>query len=218
MVAETTALKNEKVALESSMLTLGMEKAEFQAESERLRREKSDLGLEKAALEAESIRLQREKAEIETEAARLQQERDETTNRLQAALSHVADTQESARGFVVNLPDILFDVNEDSLKPAAQIVLAKLAGILLLVPDKGALIEGHTDSTGSAEYNLDLSQRRADAVRRFLQLEGIAATRMEASGYGMERPLADNADPAGRKKNRRVEIVISDGRGTQAAN
>ena len=118
----------------------------------------------------------------------------------------------------MNLPDILFDVNEDSLKPAAQIVLAKLAGILLLVPDKGALIEGHTDSTGSAEYNLDLSQRRADAVRRFLQLEGIAETRMEASGYGMERPLADNADPEGRKKNRRVEIVISDGRGTQAAN
>jgi outer membrane protein OmpA-like peptidoglycan-associated protein len=218
MTAETAALKNEKGELEGSMLALGMEKTELVAESERLHREKADLELEKSALEAEAIRLALEKSEIEADAARLQQEKDAIDNRLQAALSHVADTQESVRGFVVNLPDILFDVNKDTLKTEAQIVLAKLAGILLLIPDKGALIEGHTDSTGSAAYNLDLSQRRADAVRRFLQLEGLAETRLESSGFGMERPVSDNTSPEGRKQNRRVEIVISAARGTQAAN
>ena len=109
------------------------------------------------------------------------------------------------------------DPNETGVRSMLQ-AYAKLAGILLLIPDKGALIEGHTDSTGSADYNLDLSQRRANAVRRFLQLEGIAETRMDATGFGMEQPVADNTSPAGRKKNRRVEIVISYGRGTQAAN
>jgi outer membrane protein OmpA-like peptidoglycan-associated protein len=115
---------------------------------------------------------------------------------------------------VVNLPDILFDVNQDTLKPEAQIVLAKLVGILLIMPDQDALVEGHTDATGDDRYNLDLSRRRARSVTRFLQLQGLEPQRLEAVGYGIERPVADNETAAGRKRNRRVEIVISRADGT----
>ena len=122
------------------------------------------------------------------------------------------------RGLVINLPDILFDLNEATLKPQTQVVLAKLAGILLIMPDRGLAIEGHTDSTGSAEYNLDLSQRRANAVLDFLQSQGLDAERLSAIGYGMQRPMADNSVEEGRQRNRRVEIVISEPREAIAAN
>lgn len=203
MVAETAALRTEKGALEGAMQSLRQEKIELQRESERLQREKVDL-------ERESQRLLMEKTALEQESLRLQQEKSALAGRLQSALSHVAETKDSVRGFVVNLPDILFDVNEASLKPEARLVLAKLAGILLIMPNQEALIEGHTDSTGSAEYNLDLSQRRAHAVLLFLQSQGLNATRLRAVGFGMERPVADNSSADGRKRNRRVEIVISE--------
>ena len=69
----------------------------------------------------------------------------------------------------------------------------------------------NTDSTGEATYNLDLSQRRARAVQDFLRSQGLAGDRLQSVGYGVERPVADNTTSEGRRKNRRVEIVISDG-------
>ena len=88
-------------------------------------------------------------------------------------------------------------------------VLAKLAGILLILPDQHVLIEGHTDSTGSVDHNLNLSQHRANAVLSLLASQGLDRTRLEAIGFGMERPMADNATNEGRRRNRRVELVIS---------
>jgi len=123
----------------------------------------------------------------------------------------VADTQSSARGFVVNLPDILFDLNEATLKPEARVVIAKLSGILLIMPELNLRIEGHTDATGSEEHNQALSERRATSVKDFLTEQGLAAGRIVAVGYGETRPVADNESAEGRKKNRRVEIVISQG-------
>lgn len=210
-MAETAALRAEKTQLESAMVMLNQEKTDLQDESVRLTREKAEL---QAAAET----LRSERTVLETEAQRLQRERDELKGRLQNALSHVAETQDSVRGFVVNLPDILFDVNEATLKPEAQVVLAKLAGILLIMPDQRATIEGHTDSTGSAEYNLDLSERRANAVRHFLRSQGLDPGRLQAVGYGMQQPVADNSTPDGRGRNRRVEIVINETGGAVSSN
>ena len=140
----------------------------------------------------------------------LQREKSDLGVRLEDALSHVAETKNTARGFVVSLPDILFVVNEASLKCEAKIVLAKLGGILLLIPDLGVAVEGHTDSTGSEEYNLVLSERRADSVMEFIAGEGIDLARLRASGFGMSQPVADNATVEGRRKNRRVELVIAE--------
>ena len=217
MVSETDALRSEKGTLEAAMLSLREEKIALEGTSEQLRREKSDLEVgsqilmqEKAALEAEAQRLKQEKAALEKEASRLAAEKAELAGRLQGALSHVAETTESGRGFVINLPDILFDFNESTLKPEAQMVLAKLSGILLMLPDQTVMVEGHTDATGEAAYNAQLSQNRANAVSKYLQRQGVSGTRLHAIGYGMERPVADNSTEAGRKKNRRVEIVIGD--------
>ena len=134
---------------------------------------------------------------------------DQLSGRLESALSHVADTTDSARGYVVSLPDILFDISESTLKPDARLVLAKLAGILLIMPEQRVAIEGHTDSTGGVEYNLDLSQRRANAVMSLLRSQGLESSRLQAVGFGMQQPVADNGTTEGRRSNRRVEIVIS---------
>ncbi len=162
-------------------------------------------------IEAEQLELQASVTALNEQAAALVQEKAELSNRLHGALSQVADTQESARGMIVSLPDILFDLNEATLKGEARVVIAKLAGILLILPELNLRVEGHTDSTGDPGYNLALSERRASSVRDFLAQQGIDGERMVAVGYGLTRPAADNATREGRAKNRRVEIVISEG-------
>jgi outer membrane protein OmpA-like peptidoglycan-associated protein len=190
-------------------MLLRQEKSTLEALSERLQADKARLEEESATLRRDRDALEIEKIEQQRLAEKLQYEKDEVTGRLRSALSHVAETTDSARGYVVNLPDILFDVNEATLKPDARLRLAKLAGILLILPDQHVQIEGHTDSTGSVDHNLTLSQHRANAVLSLLTGQGLERTRLEAIGFGMERPMADNATSEGRRRNRRVELVIS---------
>ena len=171
---------------------------------------------ELTAIAAERLELQGSVTALQEQAASLAREKEDLSARLQGALSEVADTQNTARGMVVSLPDILFDTNEATLKNDAKIVIAKLAGILLIMPELNLRIEGHTDSTGSADYNQTLSEKRATSVRDFLAGQGINSQRMMSIGYGMTRPVGDNATSQGRAKNRRVEIVIAEG--TIAAN
>jgi len=162
-------------------------------------------------IEAERLELQASVTALDEQAETLAQEKADLSDRLHGALSQVADTKDSARGMIVSLPDILFDSNEATLKSDAQVVIAKLAGILLILPELNLRVEGHTDSTGDAGYNLTLSERRANSVRDFLAEQGIGAERMVAVGYGLTRPAADNSSREGRAKNRRVEIVIAEG-------
>ena len=166
---------------------------------------------ELARIEGERVALAASLAALEEQSAALEREKAELSTRLQGALSQVADTQQSARGMIVSLPDILFDLNEATLKNEAKVVIAKLAGILLILPELNLRVEGHTDSTGSADYNQGLSERRATSVRDFLAQQGIDGQRMVAVGYGLTRPVADNSTREGRARNRRVEIVIAEG-------
>jgi len=103
---------------------------------------------------------------------------------------------------------ILFDVNKSDLRPEAQTNLTNLAGILNKYSDTNVLIEGHTDSTGPDDYNLDLSKRRAQSVANHLSLQQVIATRFTIMGYGETQPIADNESTEGRQANRRVEIAI----------
>jgi outer membrane protein OmpA-like peptidoglycan-associated protein len=103
---------------------------------------------------------------------------------------------------------ILFDVDKTFVKPDAQTSLRKLAGSLQNNPQTNILIVGHTDSTGTAAHNMDLSIRRASAVKSFLVGEGVAGTRLTTQGKGETEPIAPNATTEGRAQNRRVEIVI----------
>ncbi len=169
------------------------------------------LSAERGQLEAGMGALRTEQAALVAAVAGLRSDREELASRLDDALSLVADTRSTARGTIVNLPDILFDVSKSTLKPEAKLVIAKLAGILLIMGDLNTRIEGHTDSTGSYGYNMSLSESRASAVRDFLFEQGLAGSRMTVEGYGPDRPIADNTSNEGRAKNRRVEIVIAEG-------
>lgn len=103
---------------------------------------------------------------------------------------------------------ILFDVNKAQLKPAAEKNLADLAQILNKYPDTKILIEGHTDSTGPQDYNLELSQRRAQSVANYMAGLQVDPTRFTIMGYGDAQPVASNETVEGRQLNRRVDIAI----------
>jgi outer membrane protein OmpA-like peptidoglycan-associated protein len=111
---------------------------------------------------------------------------------------------------VLTLGDVLFDTNKATLKPGADQRIDRLATFLQKNPNERLIIEGYTDSTGSEEYNQELSQRRAQAVAEVLAGQGIPASRYQVVGKGQAFPVASNATPAGRQQNRRVEVVFSD--------
>jgi outer membrane protein OmpA-like peptidoglycan-associated protein len=103
---------------------------------------------------------------------------------------------------------ILFDVNKATLKEKSKTDLTNLAAILQKYPDTNILLEGHTDNTGTDEYNLELSRLRAQSVANFLSGAGVNASRFTIMGYGESQPIADNATDEGRALNRRVEVAI----------
>jgi outer membrane protein OmpA-like peptidoglycan-associated protein len=142
-------------------------------------------------------------------AAQAEKERADMRAQLLAQLNAVLQTQDTARGLIVNMSDVLFDTGKYTLKPPTQVKLAKISGILLAHPGLTLQIEGHTDSVGSDEFNQKLSEQRADAVRDFLASQGVAASSMTAKGFGKTDPIASNDTPEGRQKNRRVELVVN---------
>jgi outer membrane protein OmpA-like peptidoglycan-associated protein len=112
------------------------------------------------------------------------------------------------RGLVLTLGDVLFDTGKAELNSGAARKLDQLAQFLTEHPDRRVQVDGFTDSVGTDSYNLDLSQRRADAVRSAVLARGIDLARISSQGYGTEFPVASNSDSGGRQLNRRVEIVI----------
>ncbi len=101
-----------------------------------------------------------------------------------------------------------FDVNSYSLTAATRENLNDFARVVNKYDDTDILIEGHTDSTGSEDHNQTLSEKRADAVKRYLIGQGVRAGRLTSIGYGLSQPIADNSTQAGRQQNRRVEVAI----------
>ncbi|PRY10404.1 outer membrane protein OmpA-like peptidoglycan-associated protein [Pontibacter ummariensis] len=103
---------------------------------------------------------------------------------------------------------ILFETNSAELQPKARTEIAELAETLKKYPDTNILIEGHTDNTGTREYNQRLSERRAQAVADYAASLGVDRSRLQTQGYSFDQPVADNTTAAGRAQNRRVEIAI----------
>ena len=114
---------------------------------------------------------------------------------------------------MLTLGDVLFDFDKATLKSGGIRAVEKLSLFLLEYPERTVSIEGYTDSIGSEEYNRKLSLRRADAVRQALIERDISPRRIAIKGYGEQYPVASNSTEAGRQRNRRVEVVISDRRG-----
>jgi outer membrane protein OmpA-like peptidoglycan-associated protein len=178
------------------------------AQSRLLVSQREVLSQQRANAQLEARNRQLANALNETDAAR----KDTIAARKQAADLQRQITELNAkpteRGLVVTLGDLLFDTNKSELKSGASTNLGKLAAFLNKYPDSSVLIEGHTDNTGSYEYNLDLSQRRADSVKSWLVGKGVSTARLNTSGKGEGSPVAGNDSATGRQLNRRVEVII----------
>jgi outer membrane protein OmpA-like peptidoglycan-associated protein len=162
-----------------------------------------------AQAQAATAQARAQQAAAEAAAAQAAQQTQDMRERLRQQLNSVLNTQESARGLIVNMSDVLFAFNKYELKPDAQIKLAKISGILLTYPNLKVQVEGYTDNIGSDEYNLKLSEERATAVQAFLIAQGVQPGSVSAEGYGKASPVADNASNSGRAANRRVSMVVS---------
>jgi outer membrane protein OmpA-like peptidoglycan-associated protein len=173
------------------------------------------LALDKLSAEQKAAELDKARAAAamsaemsKNEAERIRQERDEAKKRLQTALGAIVETRTTARGIIVNLPDILFDVDRATLKPQAKETISRICGILQVAGEYNLSIEGHTDNTGSDEYNQALSEKRAQSVYEYLAGCGLRSDHLASKGLGESTPLDTNDTAQGRQKNRRVEIVI----------
>jgi outer membrane protein OmpA-like peptidoglycan-associated protein len=183
------------------------QQAQLAAQQQALQRAQADA--QRAQAEAAAANARAAQAAAEHSAQQATDQTEQMRERLKAQLNQVLQTQETARGLIVNLSDVLFDTAKYTLKPDAREKLAKVSGILLAYPDLKVQVEGYTDNVGGDQYNLTLSQQRGDAVRAYLVSQGVSPNNITATGYGMSNPVADNATAAGRAQNRRVNLVVS---------
>ena len=124
----------------------------------------------------------------------------------------VPDAQVERVGEGINMTfnsGLLFQINSAALSEAAKTNLQKVAGVFVKYPETNILIEGHTDDTGTPEYNMELSRKRAYSVSEYLQAKGVAASRMNVKWYGESQPKVPNTTDANRTMNRRVEVAIT---------
>jgi len=223
-IAEQQRLARERT--EQAQAKAAQETAQRQqAEQERQAAEQAKLEAQQAQQQAEQQRqaaeaarqaalAQQQAAQADAQRAQLvaqqaQQQKEEMRTRLLNQLNQVLQTRDTARGVIATMPDVLFDFNKYTLRPEARERLAKVAGIILAYPDLHVQIEGHTDSIGSGAYNQTLSEQRAASVRDYLSSQGVAINNLVAQGFGKSDPVASNATPAGRQRNRRVDLVVS---------
>jgi outer membrane protein OmpA-like peptidoglycan-associated protein len=137
-------------------------------------------------------------------------EKQEMAMRQQLAGVEGASIQRDAEVLAVTFKsDVLFDINSYTVKPGGYDELQRVAGVLNNYPQTTIQIAGHTDSTGSEQYNMQLSRQRAESVKNALVGYGVAPMRLLTVGYGETKPIASNATEAGRQMNRRVAITIT---------
>lgn len=149
-------------------------------------------------------------AELENRAKTAEAQSAQSSQKL-ADIQRQLDDMKAAEtefGTQVTLKDMMFETGKAELTPGGVRNVEKLAGIINKNPGQEVLIEGHTDSTGSAALNQRLSERRAETVKGLLTQGGVPADKVTTRGYGKNFPVASNGNSAGRQQNRRVEVTI----------
>jgi outer membrane protein OmpA-like peptidoglycan-associated protein len=202
--AETAAANAERVKQEAIEARRSADEARQSAVAQQQQLAAEADRARSAAADADRLRqeAERQRAKSEEDQAQLRQQ-------LLTQFNAILQTRDTARGLIVNMSDVLFDSGKYSLKPGAREKLAKVAGIILGHPGLKIAVEGNTDSVGGDEYNLKLSQNRANSVRAYLVSQSIDPAAVTATGFGKTMPVADNKTAAGRQANRRVELVVS---------
>jgi OmpA-OmpF porin, OOP family len=155
--------------------------------------------IDRGTAERQQVLLEAREREAQREAQRAQT--------LEQELADLK-ARKTERGLEVTLADVLFDTGKATLKPGAYPTIDRLAYALNESPDRHVVIEGHTDSTGSAEFNQQLSQLRADSVKAALLERGVSSSQITTLGLGASKPVASNEDPGGRQQNRRVAMIF----------
>jgi len=200
IAAEQAARERAEAEVAKSAAQVQQQAAQADAEKSRIAAAQAAAATAQAEADAEKVRKAVKDAEAEKAALRAQ---------LLNQLNSILQTQDTARGLIVNMSDVLFDTGSYTLKPGAREKLAKISGVLLSHPGLSMQIEGHTDSVGTDEFNQQLSERRSGMVRDFLVDQGVAASTITARGFGKTQPVATNDTPEGRQRNRRVDLVVN---------
>jgi outer membrane protein OmpA-like peptidoglycan-associated protein len=200
--AETKYAEDQRVGLiaERDKARLDARTREADLATSKVASARADSAEQKA--QADAARSQADAAQASALSA--QQQAEELQRQIDTLQAKMTD-----RGIVLTLGDVLFATARADLTAGANGNLNKLVAFLNKYPDRTVNIEGYTDSVGGEDYNLGLSQRRADAVRSYLVDQGVGSGRLVASGKGMSSPVAGNDTASGRQQNRRVEVVIN---------
>jgi len=209
--AETARKQAEdaKAEAERSKLEAQQAAAEAARQKQEAEQAKAEAVAQQQALAVEADKARQAAAQSDQLRQQAEKEKQELRARLLQQLNTVLATRDSARGLIANMSDVLFKSGSFELLTPARERLAKVSGIVLAYPSLHLAVEGHTDSVGTDEYNRQLSERRAEAVRDYLVQQGISADAIVASGFGKSEPVASNDTAEGRQQNRRVELVLS---------
>lgn len=236
MMAEAEYLDQQLIEEEQTLTALNLEILKTEAAVARMEADRAQLQLSLQAEEVERERIEKQRAlelasKIADQAEMTQAELD-AANAYGEAQKKVADlakqeadlafeeidalrrqleslaARETVDGLVMTLGDFVFDSASANIKQTAVDNFTKVLEFIDGYPNRNIRIEGHTDSSGSDSFNLNLSQKRADAVKVLLVDYGIDAARIEAVGMGESMPVADNNTESGKAKNRRVDIII----------
>jgi outer membrane protein OmpA-like peptidoglycan-associated protein len=205
--AQQEAIRRAQAEAAAARAEAAQARAQAAREAERYRAEKE--AQLRAAAESERNRAVEAQGEAERLLRKSEDEKTELRGRLLKQFSVVLETRDTERGLVINMPDVLFESGKYALRPAAREKLARIAGIVVNYPKLRLEAEGHTDSVGSAEYNQKLSEQRADEVRQYLVAQGVPVSSITWVGRGFDEPVASNDTAAGRRQNRRVELIVS---------
>jgi outer membrane protein OmpA-like peptidoglycan-associated protein len=205
--SQQQAAQSQQQAAQSQMQAqeakLQAQQAQLQADQAQAAKAQADAARAQAEAEAAEARAKAAEANKSAESAEAVREK------LRQQLNSVLATSETARGLIVNMSDVLFNTGQYTLKPATQVSLAKVAGILLAYPGLTVQVEGYTDSVGSDAFNQTLSDKRSETVKNFLVTQGVPSNNITSKGFGKNDPVADNSTASGRSQNRRVNMVVS---------
>ena len=194
---------------QSNQTSKGVVDAMHEDQTDAVARTSEELAVTQTQVAAQGAALATKGAQLRDEKA-LRVDAEKRAAQAAADLSKFASVKQEPRGMVITLSgSVLFASAKSDLLPEAQLKLNDVANALIKEdPISKIVVEGHTDSQGSAAYNQDLSQRRAQVVRDYLVTRGIASDRITAQGFGPSRSVAENTSTEGRANNRRVEIVV----------
>jgi outer membrane protein OmpA-like peptidoglycan-associated protein len=205
--AQEARQQAEQAQLAQQQAAQAQAEAAQRAQAEAAQRAQAEAAAAAAQAQAEKAREAQQQAEQAAQQAA--QQAQQARERLKAQLGAVLQTKETARGLIMEMPDVLFAFNKYNLKPEAREKLAKISGILLSYPDLKVQVEGYTDNIGSDAYNQKLSEERADSVKDYLVNQNVQQNNVSAEGFGESDPIASNATASGRAQNRRVQLVVS---------